>query len=133
MSQNENIAVVQQAYAAFQRADIAGVLELLASDVEWDAVRGVPANVPIGGRRRGREQVAEFFATLGREQEFQRFEPREFLAQGERVVALGSYEARVNRTGRSFSGDWAMAFKVRNGKIVEFTEFADSYGIAAAY
>jgi ketosteroid isomerase-like protein len=133
MAEKENIAVVQQAYAAFQRADIAGVLALVAEDVEWEGVKGVPASVPFGGLRRGRAQVSEFFATVGREEEFTRFEPREFFAAGDRVVALGSYEARVKRTGRSFSGDWAMAFTIREGKIVRFAEYADSYGIAAAF
>jgi hypothetical protein len=133
MAEKENVAVVQQAYAAFQRGDVAGVLDLVAENVEWEGVKGVPPSVPFGGLRHGRAQVAEFFAIVGREEEFSRFEPREFFAAGDRVVALGFYEARVRRTGKSFSGEWAMAFTLRNGKIVRFTEYTDSYGIAAAF
>ena len=133
MAERDNIAVVQQAYAAFQRGDVAGVLELVAEDVEWEGVKGVPSSVPFGGLRRGRAAVAEFFAIVGREEEFTRFEPREYFANGDRVVALGSYEARVRRTGKSFAGDWAMAFTLRDGKIVGFSEYCDSYGIAAAF
>jgi ketosteroid isomerase-like protein len=133
VAENENIAVVQQAYSAFQRGDIPGLLELVAEDVEWEAVKGVPASVPFAGVRRGRAQVGEFFAIVGREEEFSRFEPREFFAAGDRVVVLGSYEARVRRTGKTFSGEWAMAFTIRAGKIARFTEYADSYGIAAAF
>ena len=133
MAEKENIAAVQQAYALFQKGDIAGLLALVAEDVEWEGVKGVPKSVPFGGLRRGRDQVAEFFASVGNEEEFTRFEPREFFAAGDRVVALGYYEARVKRTGRSFSGEWAMAFTIRKGKIARFAEYADSYGIAAAF
>ena len=133
MAEKDNIAVVQQAYAAFGRGDIAGVLALVAEDVEWEGVKGVPSSVPFAGLKRGKAAVAEFFASVGREEEFSRFEPREFFAGGDRVVALGYYEARVRRTGKSFAGEWAMAFTVREGRIVRFTEYADSYGIAAAF
>ena len=78
MAEKDNIAVVQQAYAAFQRGDVAGVLALVAEDVEWEGVKGVPPSVPFGGVRRGRPAVEEFFAIVGREEEFSRFEPREF-------------------------------------------------------
>src|SRR5262245_4825246 len=113
MAEKENIGVVQQAYAAFRRGDVPALLELVAEDVEWEAVKGAPASVPFSGLRRGRAQVADFFAIVGREEEFSRFEPMEFFAAGDRVVALGRYEARVRRTGRTFGGEWAMAFTVR--------------------
>jgi ketosteroid isomerase-like protein len=133
MAEKENIAVVQQAYAAFQRGDIAAILALVGKDVEWEGVKGAPASVAFSGLRRGRPAVEEFFALVVREEEFTRFEPKEFFANGDRVVALGSYSARVKRTGKSFSGDWAMAFTVRDGLIVKFVEYADTYGIAAAF
>jgi len=133
MAERENIAVVQQAYAAFQRGDVQGILELVAEDVEWEGAKGVPQKVPFGGLRRGKAGVAEFFASVGREEEFSHFEPKEFFASGDRVVVLGSYHAKVRRTGKSFEGEWTMAFTFRGGKVVRFTEYADSYGIAAAF
>jgi hypothetical protein len=133
MAERENVEVVRQAYAAFQRGDVAGILERVAEDVEWEGVKGAPRSVPFAGVRRGCAGVAEFFSIVGREEDFVRFEPREFFANGDRVVALGSYSARVRRTGRSFEGEWAMAFTLRDGKITRFTEFADTFGIAAAF
>jgi uncharacterized protein len=133
MSEKDGIAVVKQAYAAFQRGDIAGILALLHPEVEWEGVKGAPPSVPFAGVRKGIAGVEEFFALVVREEEFTSFEPREFFASGDRVVALGSYSARVRRTGKSFSGEWAMAFTLRDGKVVRFTEYADTYGIAAAF
>jgi uncharacterized protein len=62
MSEQQNLRLVQQFYAAFQRGDIAGVLNSFADDV---ALYPAPKEIiPFVGRRPGREQVAQFFATL---------------------------------------------------------------------
>jgi ketosteroid isomerase-like protein len=64
--------------------------------------------------------------------EFSSFEPREYVAQGDRVIALGSYRANVKSTGRFYECDWAMAFTLQDGKISQFQEFTDTAAIAAA-
>ena len=53
----QNVDVVQQAYEAFGRGDIPGVLELLTDDVEW-TMQG-PSMIPFAGTFRGREGIAE--------------------------------------------------------------------------
>ena len=75
----------------------------------------------------------DFFAQLGASTEFTRFEPREFIAQGDQVVAIGEYAARVKSTGRSVASDWAMVFTVRDGKVVRFREWTDSAQLVRAY
>jgi ketosteroid isomerase-like protein len=124
-------AVPQQAYAAFQRADVPAILSLLADDAEW--IIPTIANVPFSGARRGRAQVGEFFATLAQQQEAVRFEPRDFVAGDDRVVALGSYEWKVRGTGRTWRSDFVHVFTVRDGKIVRFQEYTDTAAAAAAF
>jgi uncharacterized protein len=124
-------AVPQQAYEAFQRADVPAILNLLADDVEW--ILPTIESISFSGPRRGRDQVAEFFSTLAREQDALRFEPREFIAGDDKVVALGSYEWKVKATGRTWQSDFAHVFTVRDGKIVRFHEFTDSAAAAVAY
>ncbi len=124
-------AVAQQAYEAFQRADIPGVLSQLSDDVEWT----IPTieNVSFSGPRRGRDRVAEFFATLAQQQDVIRFEPKESVASDDKVVALGSYQWKVKSTGRTWGSDFAHVFTIRDGKIVRFQEYTDSAAAAAAY
>jgi uncharacterized protein len=124
-------ALPQQAYAAFQRADIPAVLSQLADDVEW--VIPTIDNISFSGPRRGHAQVAEFFRTLGEEQEAIYFEPRELIAGDDKVVALGSYEWKVKATGRTWRSDFVHVFTVRDGKIVRFQEYTDSAAAAKAY
>ena len=65
--------------------------------------------------------------------QFQSFEPREFIAQGDKVAVLGHYVGRAKPTGRSFETDWVMIFTLRNGLVTRFIEFADSAGINEAF
>jgi hypothetical protein len=46
-------------------------------------------------------------AKLAEKQEAEQFEPGEFVAQGDKVVALGHYRWRIKSTGHSYPSDWA--------------------------
>ena len=83
--------------------------------------------MPWGGRTHvGRDGWAEFFGDLGATLEPEAFEPEEYLAQGDRVVALGNYRFRAKATGKSFSCQWAMAWRFRDGKPVDCRVFEDT-------
>jgi uncharacterized protein len=127
----KNVAIVQQAYNNFKTGNIQGLLDLLSEDVRWQLpeVEGVP----LAGKRTGRDEVAEFFATVASDQEVLEFEPLESVAQGDKVVSLGNYKWRVKATGREFESDFVHVFTIRNGKIVAFREHFDSAVVAAAY
>ena len=133
MSEVQNTQVVKDAYAAFMRGDIDAILASLDDEVEWEAVKGSEGVVPTAGMRRGRRGVAEFFSQVGANFVFNVFEPREFVAEGEAVVAIGYYEATVKETGRSIASDWVMIFSFRNGKIVRFRELTDSAALVRAF
>jgi uncharacterized protein len=131
MSEQENTKLVQQAYENFKSGDIQSVLDLLADDIEWELPN--IENVPFSGKRRGREQAGEFFRSLADSQEVQHFEPEEFIAQGDKVVALGHYGWRVHATTREFESDWAHVFTIRGDKIVKFHEYTDTAAVASAH
>ena len=131
MSEQENTAIVQQAYQNFKTGNIEGLLNLCAEDISWQ----LPEidNVPISGKRTGRAAVREFFSMVARDQDVLSFEPREFVAQGDKVVSLGDYQWRVKDTDREFASDFVHIFTVRDGKIVAFREHFDSAVVALAY
>jgi ketosteroid isomerase-like protein len=129
----QNVAVVREAYAAFGRGDVDGILDRCSDNVVWEGVIGANANVPQSGIRHGKDQVREFFRQVAESATFVRFEPKEFVAQGDRVVVLGSYAATVTSTGRSTESDWVMVFRLVDGRISEFREFTDSAQLNAAY
>ncbi len=77
-----------------------------------------------------RQGVVQFFKSLGDSLEVSLFEPREFIAQGNRVVLLGYQRGRAKPTGRPYETEFAHVFTLQGGKIVEFQSFADSLSLA---
>jgi len=133
MSEAQNTKVVQDAYAAFGRGDIPALLGLMADGIHWRPVIGTASHVPFSGERTGKPGVAEFFKRVAETEDFQQFEPREFVAQGDTVVAIGHYRATAKATGRTFDSDFVMVFTLRDGKVVAFREFTDSAAVNAAF
>lgn len=126
-----NIGIVQSAYDCFRRGDIPALLDLLSPDVSWElpAIEGVSTS----GKRKGRDQVSQFFAELAANEDVQSFEPSEFVAQGNTVVSLGHYTFLVKATGRTYSSAWAHVFTVDDGKVTRFRELMDTAAIEKAF
>lgn len=131
MDAQANIEFVRQFYDAYLKGDRERLMSYMAPDIEWD----VPAmpDIAFSGRRRGREQVAEFFRLVKESQTLARFEPREFIAQGEQVVVLGHHDWTVNATGVKFSTDWVQIFTIRDQQVTVFRHFFDTNTVVNAY
>lgn len=132
MPQKDPVAVVQEAYAAFGRGDIPGVVKTLADDVEW-ITPGSPDQIPMAGTRKGHAQVLQFFGLLADSQDFQTFEPYQFIAQGNTVVVLVREQSVIRSTGRTISLELVHVMDVEDGRIVRFKEFFDTAATAAAF
>ena len=126
-----NVDVVQENYEAVGRGDILAVLDLLTDDVEW-TLQG-PSVIPFAGTRRGREGAAEFFSLVGENLEFQQFEPREFVVQGDTVAVLGYERSIIKSTGRTLEQEWAHVYTLRDGKIAKFRAFEDTAALVVAF
>jgi ketosteroid isomerase-like protein len=131
MSEQDTVGVVRRAYENFKTGNIAGILDSVTDDVDWRLPE--IGGAEFSGQRRGRESVGGFFSSLAEQQETVSFEPREFVAQGDKVVALGNYRWRVKKNGREYGGEWAHVFTIRDGRIAAFHEYMDSAAAAAAY
>jgi ketosteroid isomerase-like protein len=118
-----NVQVVQGGYNDFLTGNVEGVLNRFAGDFSF-TVCGAP-EIPYAGTKRTREELAAFFSDLGSMLTFTAFEPREYIEQGDRVVALGRYAGTVNQSNHPFDNLWAMVWTIRDGKVVEFTEYSD--------
>ena len=119
-----NVQIVQDAYAKFATGDIQGLIGLCSEDVHWQTPE--IENSPLGGVKKGHAGVAEFFSLLVTSEDITKFEPLEFIAQGDRVVVLGKHCAVVKETGRSYETDWVQIFTIEDGKISSFVEFFDN-------
>ncbi|MCX6626161.1 MAG: nuclear transport factor 2 family protein [Candidatus Solibacter sp.] len=116
-------------YEAFGRGDLAGVLDALADDVEWD----MPGTVPFCGLRQGRAAVQQFFVELMGAVKIEMFEVDAVIGDGERVVVLGRERCTAMQTGRSYQQHWAHAYSLRGGKVVAVRLHEDTQAQAAAF
>jgi ketosteroid isomerase-like protein len=133
MLESRNVQMVKDAYAAFLRGDVNAILGMLDEGVEWHGVKGAEGVAPHAGLRRGIAAVGEFFQQVGGTLDFQKFEPREFIAQGDQVAVVGDYEATLKGNGAKIKSDFVMVFTVRNGKVARFREWTDSVQLVRAY
>jgi ketosteroid isomerase-like protein len=131
MSMEENKRVVESIFEAFGRGDLPGVLRHVSEDVEWKAPG--PPVVTYFGERHGHDGATEFFVQLGSNVDFEHFEPGAFVAEGDRVVVLGRERGRVKRTGKSFDNEWALVFRLSDGKVTSFQCYENTAAIAEAF
>jgi uncharacterized protein len=70
--------------------------------------------------------LGEFFSLVGENLEFEHFEPREFVAQGDTVVVSGFERSLIKSTERTFEQEWAQVYTLRDGKVAKFLALEDT-------
>ena len=125
---SEDLSAVRDAYDAFDRHDLDGLLGLLSHDVVWHA----PETLPWGGTRHGRDGVTTYFELLDEHVEGGWGDPDEYLDAGERVVVLGRLRGRARATGGEFEARFVHVWDFQDGVAVNFDSIVDSAAILAA-
>jgi uncharacterized protein len=92
-----------------------------------------PSMIPWVGTRHEHEGGAEFFSLVGETIEFEQFEPREFVTQGDTVIVLGYERSLVKSTGRTFEQEWVHIYALRDGKIDKVRIIDDTAAQVAAF
>jgi len=128
MSIERNVQTVKDFFAAIGRGDKEGLLALAAEDIEWI----VPGeDWPLAGTYRGHPGLAVLLKTASASMETST-EPREFVAQGDRVLVVGFAKGKVKATNKTFEDDWIFAMTIRGGKITNIREYVDTQALAWA-
>ena len=132
MTEQQNVAKLQEMYAAFGRGDIATLLDNVTDDVTW-GVETVATEVPWYSIRNGRAGVGEFFDLLAREVEFTSFEPKTFAASGDEVLVTVDYDFRFRKNGKGMPVGVMHRFRIRDGKVSSFRAYEDTAAIRAVW
>jgi ketosteroid isomerase-like protein len=59
-------------------------------------------------------------------------EPREYVAQGDRVLVVGFAWGKVKATNRTFEDHFVFAITVRDGRLTSIREYIDTQALARA-
>ena len=128
MDTEKNVQTVKDFFAAIGRGDKEGLLALVAEDVEWI----IPGeDWPLAGTRHGHAGLADLLETASKTLETS-MEPREYVAQGDRVLVIGFARGKVKATNRTFEDHFVFAITVRNGKLTNIREYVDTQALARA-
>ena len=128
MSIEKNIQTVKDFFAAIGRGDREALLALVAEDIEWI----IPGeDWPLAGTHRGHAGLADLLETASKSIETST-EPREFVAQGDRVLVVGFASGKIKATNKTFEDDWIFAITVRDGRLTNIREYIDTQALARA-
>lgn len=120
-----NVAIIQRYYDAYGKGDLNTVRQIFAPDIRWR----IPGHHSLAGVHKGPDQVFAFFQQLAK---------AKFKAD---VLFLGgndSYVVDVHRGYSNMERDnidilWALLFQIKNGRIVEATNFPGDQHAADAF
>ncbi|MGH6888103.1 MAG: nuclear transport factor 2 family protein [Rhizomicrobium sp.] len=128
MSTEKNVQTVKDFFAAIGRGDREGLLALTAEAIEWI----IPGeDWPLAGTHRGHAGLADLLETASKMLETST-EPREYIAQGDRVLVVGFARGKVKATNKTFEDHWVFAITIQDGKLTNIREFIDTQALARA-
>jgi ketosteroid isomerase-like protein len=125
-----SIDTVRGFYDALGRVDVPGVLALLQSELEWTEAERFPYY--SGTWRTPQEILDKVFIPLARDWDGFSAKAHDFIAEGDRVVSLGTYSGIFKSTGRSMTSAFAHVWTVRDGRIAKFDMYTDTAKVLEA-
>lgn len=121
---------VRRFYAALGCGDVPAIFSILDAQVEWTEAERFPY---YDGTWRGPQAVVDnLLIPIARDWDGFSATAIDFVAQDNRVVALGRYSGSYKRTGRSMTAAFAHVWAVRDGKIVSLVQHTDTAKVLEA-
>ena len=125
----DSVAVVRSVYEAFASGDVRGVLDLMDDEVEWNEAEHF--TYWTGGPFIGPQQVLEnVFAKIGRDFDGFTVQVGRLVGYGDTVLSEGRYCGTARGSGKHLNVQMAHVWDVRDGKIVRFQQYVDTWQVA---
>ena len=130
MSQEDTrVSLLREAYQKWHDTRAGSVdhwLELMTDDIQFRSLAGGASKMEFTRTSTCKEEVRDYFSQLTSQWEMIHYTISEYIAQGDRVVALGNCSFRHKQTGKILDTPKADFHKFRAEKICEFFEFYDT-------
>lgn len=124
-----NVELIRGIYSAFSAGNIPAVLAAFDPGIVWNEAEHFPYS--DGNPYVGPQAVLQgVFARCGGEWDGFAVSVEELLDAGETIVALGRYHGTFKATGRVQSTQMAHVWRIRDGKVVRFQQYADTLHVA---
>jgi ketosteroid isomerase-like protein len=122
-------AVVEDIQAAFRRGDYASIAARYDDDVDW-LFYGPPSVFSEIGHRRGKVAVFEALHALNMHYRIDRHVTEWLIGEGDRAARIADLTLEQRDSGRIIRCRIANFHQVRNGRVIEYRGFTDSFDAA---
>jgi len=118
-----NKEIVEGAYASFAQGDVPAALGAMDESIVWTEADGFP----LAGTYVGPQAVLEgVFMRLGEIGDEFAVVPDQYVAEGDTVVALGTYNWKHKSTGAPAQVKMVHVWTVADGKLATFQQHVDT-------
>ncbi len=130
-----NVEILKAAYRQWHDSrggSVAQIMEVCDPDISWGSVPRGAAPLTFAKECCSRDEMRSYFDGLLADWSMVHYTIDEYIAQGDTVVARGSCAWTNKKTGKIAETPKVDFWRFRNGKAVEFYEYFDTAGVAAA-
>jgi len=137
-TEDSNVTVLKEAYRQWHDTKGGSVdhwLTLMTDDVKFRSLAEGTKPMEFTRTSSCKSDVQRYFAGLTEDWQMNYYRMDDYIAQGDRVAALGSWSFKHKKTGKILETPKADFHKFRDGKICEFFELYDTaqaLGVATA-
>jgi uncharacterized protein len=128
-TEDSNLTKLKEAYRQWHETKAGSVdrwLALMTDDIKFRSLAEGAKPMEFTRTSTCKSDVERYFAGLTGDWEMIYYRMDEYIAQGDRVVALGSCSFKHRKTGKVLETPKADFHRFRDGKICEFFEFYDT-------
>lgn len=122
-------AVVEDIQDAFRSGDYARIAARYDDDIDW-LFQGPPSIFPEVGHRRGKVAVFRALEALNKLYRFDRHVTEWLVAEADRAASIADVTLVQRASGRTIRCRIASFHRVRDGRVVEYRGFTDSFDVA---
>ena len=118
--------------SAMGGGDMAAMDALMADDMVWH--NEGDDSLPWIGETRGKEAIFEFLGVFSQNLQTTKWENTDAFASGDTVAVFGVMDGVTTTSGRQIGAfTFALRAKVRDGQVVLWHWFEDSFAVSQAY
>lgn len=113
-------ATIQHLFELFGKGNIPAMMELFNDNITWNATNPF---IPQPKLYKGKDEVVQFFQTVGSIMDIPVFEPLNFFENGNTLFVNGRFEVVLKKDNHKAKVDWTMRWRFKGDKISEFAEY----------
>jgi ketosteroid isomerase-like protein len=120
--------LVRDLYDAYARGDGERVAAMIHDDVDW-VIHGPVQVFPFVGSRHGKAEALDVLATIAKDYALERYAPEVIIVDEDRAAVMSNVAFSQRATNRTLSFRVVNLLRFRDGRLIEFREFSDTFDV----